>query len=152
MITAGQVIRTMFGLATVVFLAVGFLVEEPRFYAAAGLLGAIWGAWNRVVNWVFGPIGDLSFRLLQGEANLPSPNSQPVADETIRVLELRLERTVSRESDIQAALRLADLYRVIRKDPLRADAIIGMMRKRYPEAPELGKSSRSFPKVEPRDG
>jgi len=80
--------------------------------------------------------------------NLPPPNLRPTAHETIRLLEKRLEVQGSPDADVSAALRLADLYRAVLQDPARANAIIGMMRERYPGNSRLeayrraGKSAR----------
>jgi len=85
---------------------------------------------------VLAPMGQAASRMFFEGANLPAPrNTSPEA--TIRRLEARLEQPLSREADIQAALRLADLYRVARGDQVRAVAIVRMMRARYPDSLEL---------------
>jgi hypothetical protein len=41
------------------------------------------------------------------------------------------------EHEIPAALRLAEIYRKYRHDSHRAEALVGRVRAKYPDAPEL---------------
>lgn len=134
---AGTIIRTGLGLATVAFAIIGTLVgQDLRWYAASGLTGTMWWLWDFLSERIFQPMGHAFARMFFEGGDLPAPpRRNPL--ETIQRLERRLEQPVSRDSDIQAALRLADLYRVINDDDVRAVALIEMMRVRYPDSVEL---------------
>lgn len=129
----GKIIPGGFAFLTLVFAVIGVATGDARWYLASGLGGTLWWLWDFVADYVFAPIGELFFRVLQGDSDLPPANVRPTGEETIGLLEERVERTVSAESDVHAALQLADLYRAFQKDPMRARAVIEMMRARYPD-------------------
>jgi hypothetical protein len=59
-------------------------------------------------------------------------------DDEIADLERRLaDPTLAAEHEIPAALRLAEIYRKYRHDSHRAEALVGRVRAKYPDAPEL---------------
>jgi len=59
-------------------------------------------------------------------------------DDEIADLELRLaDPTLEPEREIPAALRLAEIYRKYRHDARRAEGLVGRVRAKYPDAPEL---------------
>jgi hypothetical protein len=59
-------------------------------------------------------------------------------DDEIADLEHRLaDPTLEAEREIPAALRLAEIYRKYRHDSRRAEGLVGRVRAKYPDAPEL---------------
>ena len=59
-------------------------------------------------------------------------------DDEIADLEQRLaDPTLEPEHEIPAALRLAEIYRKYRHDSRRAEGLVGRVRAKYPDAPEL---------------
>jgi len=59
-------------------------------------------------------------------------------DDEIADLEHRLaDPTLEAEREIPAALRLAEIYRKYRQDSRRAEGLVGRVRAKYPDAPEL---------------
>lgn len=59
-------------------------------------------------------------------------------DDEIADLEMRLaDPTLTAEHEIPAALRLAEIYRKYRHDSRRAEALVGRVRAKYPDAQEL---------------
>lgn len=59
-------------------------------------------------------------------------------DDEIADLEQRLaDPALEPEREIPAALRLAEIYRKYRHDSRRAEGLVGRVRAKYPDAPEL---------------
>lgn len=59
-------------------------------------------------------------------------------DDEVADLERRLaDPHLPPEREIPAALRLAEIYRKYRHDVRRAEALVGRVRAKYPDAPEL---------------
>lgn len=130
----------MFGTATVAFGLIGLAIRgDARWFAASGIFGAIWWAWDLLAAHVFAPLSDWAFRALSGDALGPPPNVRPTLDETIRLLENHLERPTTRQVDINAAIRLEEIYRTIKRDSAKARRAIRIVRERYPDAPELAR-------------
>ncbi len=137
-IGAGRVVRAIFGTATVGFTLIGLLLaRDPRWLAAAAAFGAVWWAWDLLVAHVFAPLEAWTTRTLAGDGLGPPPNVRPTLDETIQLLERHLERPTTRQVDINAAIRLEEIYRAIKRDPAKARRVIRTVRERYPDAPEL---------------
>ena len=128
--------RFAFGAATLLSALLGLTVDE-RWFAASASFGALWWLWDSVWDYLLGPLGDWFGGLITGtfgEEDAPGLT----ADDTIRMLEDHLHGDgVPRHVQIQSALRLEELYRLARKDPAKADAVIRMARDRWPDAPEL---------------
>ncbi len=79
---------------------------------------------------VLGVVGTGVSRMFQG--------SGITLDDEIADLERRLaDPTLPAEHEIPAALRLAEICRKYRHDFRRAEALIGRVRSKYPDAPEL---------------
>ena len=77
-----------------------------------------------------GMAGTVLSRMFQGSAI--------TLDDEIADLELRLaDPTLPAEHEIPAALRLAEIYRKYRHDSHRAERLVGRVRAKYPDAPEL---------------
>ncbi len=58
-------------------------------------------------------------------------------DDTIRLLEGHIERGASRRVEINSAIRLEEIYRMVKKDPAAAGRVIERVRERYPDAVKL---------------
>lgn len=127
----------MFATAAVLFGVLGLLLGEGRLLVAAGLFGTLWTLWDVIWGRVVGPFGTWAFRALSEGPDAPPAADRPTLDDTIRLLESHLEHRAGRHVEIQAALRLEEIYRTVRKDPARARAVLGRVRARYPDAPEL---------------
>ncbi len=137
-VSISTVIRSMFAVATVAFGVLGFASGDPRLFAASGAFGVCWWAWDLVLEYVFSPIEDFARRLLmEGAVGEPPPQTRPTMDDTIRLLESHVRRGASRQVDINSALRLAEIYETVKKDPERARQIIAVVKERYPDAEEL---------------
>jgi hypothetical protein len=132
----GAVGRFMFGVATVLTALLG-LTGDARWFAASGAFGTVWWAWDFLADSVVGPLGGWFLGLLTGSATVEEP-PELTLDDTVRLLESHLSADgVTRHVQIQSALRLAEIYRLNRKDPARAKAVIEQVRARWPDAPEL---------------
>ncbi len=128
--------RTMFGAATVITALLG-LAGDARWFAASGGFGAAWWAWDFLWDNVVGPVGDWFTGMLTGSTSVEEPPDLTL-DDTIRLLESHLAADgVTRHVQIQSALRLAEIYRLNRNDPVKAKAVIEQVRARWPDAPEL---------------
>jgi len=138
-ISASRVVRTVIATATVVFLVLALLVRsDPRLWAAAAACGTLWWLWDVLLDHVLRPFGDwIVETLLGGGVGAPRANTRPTLDDTIRLLESHLERGASRKVEINAAIRLEEIYRTVKNDPARARAVLERVRQRYPDAPEL---------------
>ncbi len=89
------------------------------------------------MEYVFVPTGDWIEQLFTGySVGLPHRDRLSL-DELIRLLDSHLEQGASRQVDVNAAIRLEEIYRMVKKDPERARAVIAKVRERYPDAPEL---------------
>jgi hypothetical protein len=97
-----------------------------KLVAFAGLVLAL----NDVVATYLGMAGAALSRMFHGSAI--------TLDDEIADLEMRLaDPALPAEREIPAALRLAEIYRKYRHDSRRAEALVGRVRTKYPDAPEL---------------
>lgn len=137
-INASKVVRGVFAAGTVTFFVVGLVIgDDPRWFAAAGALGLAWWVWDILVDYVFLPIGDWFFGLLTGHnAGESLGNLRPTIDDTIRLLESHLEHGASEQVCVNAAIRLEEIYRTVKKDSKRGAEVVRSVRERFPEAPE----------------
>lgn len=133
------VIRASFGTATVACLLVAvFARGDPRWFVAAGACGTIWWVWDILWEHVLVPSGDWLLRLLTGQEPIGEKDQlRPTLDDTIRLLENHLQQRASRQVCINAAVRLEEIYRMVKKDPARASRVIEQARELYPDAVEL---------------
>jgi len=138
-ITVGRVIRLLFGTATVALLVFAFAVgRDARLFAAAAVCGTVWWAWDLLSAHVFLPLGDWVMQtVVGGGLGETDTSARPGLDDLIRLLESHLEHGASRQVDINAAIRLEEIYRVVKKDPASARRVVGIVVQRYPDAPEL---------------
>jgi len=142
---ASRIVRSAVGIATMVLLLVAFIVgENAGLFAAAVGCGAVWWAWDLLTAYVVRPLGCwMSQMILGGGLGIDDAGSRPKLDDLIRLLESHLAHSTSRQVDINAALRLAEIYRTVKKDPDRAQAVLEIVRARYPGAPELARHERA---------
>ncbi|UCF40066.1 MAG: hypothetical protein JSW43_10025 [Gemmatimonadota bacterium] len=140
-ISVARVVRRIFGTATIVFAGVGFAVgDDPRWFVASGMCGLMWWGWDLLLAYVFAPVGQwVSDQLVGGGVMGSSAGMRPNLEEMIALLEGHLRRGTSRKVDINAAVRLEEIYRTVKKDPARAREVIRIVRERYPDAPELAR-------------
>jgi hypothetical protein len=136
--------RRLLATATVVAALLG-LVGDARWFAASGAFGIAWWGWDFIWGNVFGPLGSWFTGMLTGTSSVESPPDLTV-DDTIRLLEHHLAADgVPRHVQIQAALRLAEIYRLSKQDPQRAREVLERTRERWPDAPELQPPRESPP-------
>ncbi len=137
-VTASNVVRSVFAIGTVTFFVVGLVIrDDPRWFAAAGTLGAMWWAWDILVDHVFVPLSDWFFGLLTGlSVGEPMNELRPTIEDTIRLLENHLKHGASEQVSVNAAIRLEEIYRSLKKDPARARRVIETVKERFPDAPE----------------
>ena len=143
-VTVSRVGRTAFSAATI-FCGLGGLVlrDDARWFVAAGIFGILWWTWDLLVEHVMGPFGDwVAALFMSGAGDGPPPNIRPSLEDTIRLLESHLGHRASRQVEINAAIRLEEIYRTVKKDPQRAQIVIDRVRERYPDAPELERYDR----------
>jgi hypothetical protein len=130
------IVRAFLATGTAVFAILGLVFRsDPRWFAASGLCGLLWGGWGLLSDHVLHPLAEWSsqflFRSSRGAVTGPI---QSGIQATIRDLEQRLEARLSRESDIRTARVLEEIYRTVRKDPANAARVIAIVRTRYPGA------------------
>lgn len=145
------VVRIAFATATIVFGGLGLVIGDGRLLVAAGAFGVLWTVWDVLWHRIIGPGAEWGFRTLTEGADAAPPNIRPTLDDTIRLLESHLARTASRSVHVQAALRLEEIYRTIRKDPARARAVLDAAQTRYPDAPELAARRDALEAARPTD-
>ena len=136
----GAVVRGFLAVATVVFAAAGFLGGgDARWFAASGAFGTMWLAWDFLVGQLLHPLGEWFSRLWSDGlgSGRDAVNLRPTLDDTIRLLEGHLRPGVARSVVLQAAVRLEEIYRTIKKDPVRARDVIARARELAPGASEL---------------
>jgi hypothetical protein len=131
------VVRSLLAVAAVGFGGVGLIGGDERLLVAAGAFGIIWTIWDLMWERVLGPATDWLTRALTEGVSGPPVDTRPTLDDTIRLLESHLARDTARSVQIQAAVRLEEIYRTVKKDPERAREVIQRVRERYPDAEEL---------------
>lgn len=142
-VTSSRVVRSVLGVATFLMLGVAVLVGDARVYAAAAVFGTVWWLWDLLVDYVFEPLGEWATQhVLGGGLGGADSDLRPDLDELIRLLETHLRHGASRQVDLNAAIRLEEIYRLVKKDPERARRVIELVRSRYPDAPELERYGR----------
>lgn len=143
-LTTGRIVRVIFGTATFLFLGAALVVRsDPRLYAASAVFGTVWWLWDLLVEYVVEPLGQWVVRELLGGGIGATPSGlRPDLDDTIRFLEAHLARGAGRHVDINAAIRLEEIYRLAKKDTAQARRVIEVVRERYPDAPELRRYER----------
>jgi len=128
--------RMLLGTATIVTALLG-LAGDARWFAMSGALGVAWWAWDWLFENVVGPLGSLFTGALTGTADVEEPPDLSL-DDTVRLLEDNLvAEGVTRHVQIQSALRLAEIYRLNKKDPAKADQVIRQVKAKWPDAKEL---------------
>jgi len=137
-ISASKVVRGVFATGTAVFFVVGLLVrDDARWFAAAGTLGLIWWAWDLLLDHIILPLGDWFLGLLSGSgAGERLDDLRPTIDDTVRLLESHIAQDASEQVCVNAAIRLEEIYRMVKKDRDKAREVIQVVREKYPDAPE----------------
>jgi hypothetical protein len=133
------IVRGFMAAATVVFALVGLLVRDARWFAASGAFGVMWLMGDLLTAHFLDPLGDWLSRLWSGlgDAGADTPNLRPTLDDTVRRLEGHLRSGVARSVVVQAAIRLEEVYRTVKNDPVRARDVIARARQLAPDAEEL---------------
>lgn len=139
-LSAGEIVRRVFATATVIFAGLGFVVQtDPRWFVASGACGTMWLTWDLLRDHVMKPLGAWATRITSGEIGAPPLHSRPNLSETVQYLEGHLRGDTSQRVQLNAAIRLEEIYRLVRKDPDRAKAVIRLVRARFPDASELAR-------------
>jgi len=140
-----RIVRAILGIATIALLLVAFGVRTSvELYAIAAVVGTAWWASDLLTEHVFRPFGGwLTDVFLSGGIGIDDATSRPKLDDLIRLLESHVARGTSQQVDINAAIRLEEIYRTVKKDPERGKAILEIVRARYPNAPELMRHERA---------
>jgi hypothetical protein len=135
-ISASKVVRTVFATGTIVFFAVGLVVrDDPRWFMAAGSLGLAWWIWDLLLDHVIVPLGDWFMGLFTGAGASEELGAlRPTIDDTIRLLESHIEQDASEQVCVNAAIRLEEIYRTVKKDQERAREVVALVREKYPDA------------------
>ena len=141
-----RVVRQGFAAAAIVLGAAGLISGEPRAIAAGGAFGIMWTAWDLLMAYIALPLWDLMGDILQGGGGISrsSINLRPTLDDTIRYLHSHIDRDTSRAVDVQSALRLEEIYRLVKKDPAKARAVLEKVLARYPGDRALGERLRVY--------
>jgi hypothetical protein len=136
-----RVVRVVLGTATIALLVLAFVAgRQARLFAAAAAFGTIWWTWDFLMAHVFLPLGDWMMGTVVGGGLGPSDATiRPTLDELVALLERHLERPTSQKVDINAAIRLEEIYRTVRPNPEAARRVIATVCERYPDAPELAR-------------
>jgi hypothetical protein len=135
----GAVVRGFMAAATLVFGAAGLLAGDARWLAASGFFGLLWAAWDFLGAYLFGPLGGWLERLWSGDVGSggAAADLRPTLDDTVRLLEHHLRPGVARSVVMQSAIRLEEIYRTIKDDPVKAQQVIARARELFPGAEEL---------------
>ncbi len=135
----GAVVRGFMAAATLVFALAGLLGGDARWFAASGAFGAMWLAWDFLSAQLFNPLGEWFSRLWTGGvgSGRDAANLRPTLDDTVRLLESHLRPGVARSVVVQAAVRLEEIYRTIKDDPVRAREVIARAKELVSDAEEL---------------
>lgn len=138
-LSVSTVVRGVLGTATVVFLALAVVLHmDPRLLAAAAACGTMWWLWDLFVEYVARPFGAwFTGGIMEGGLGESVSDALPTLDDTIRLLEAHITHHASRHVEINSAIRLEEIFRTVKHDPVRAHAVIAQMLERYPDAPEL---------------
>lgn len=136
-----KVVRRILGTATIAFAGIGFVVGgDPRWFVASGMCGIVWWTWDLLLEYILMPVGDwVADQLIGGGVMGSSAGMRPNLEETIALLEGHLRRGTSRRVDINAAIRLEEIYRTVKGDAARAREVIRIARERYPDASQLAR-------------
>jgi hypothetical protein len=135
----GVIVRRFLAVATLAFGIGGLWLRAPGAFVAAGALGTMWWAWDLLNDNVFTPFGDWLSGLLTGDALAPDDSDPLTLDETARLLEHRLQPGVAPHIVVQAAIRLEEIYRLGKQDPVRARGVIQRARELVGNVAELAR-------------
>ena len=143
-IRVSTVIRGFFGTATIGSLLIALLIGDARWYAISAACGLVWWAWDLLLEYFLVPLGDWFMGIVTGGVTDQSASQTRLTlEDTIRLLENHLQHHTAPKVDINAAIRLEEIYRTVKKDPERARRVIEIVLERYPDAPELERYRRT---------
>ena len=135
-------VRIILGAASWGALGIALWTKDLRWAAASCGFGTFWWFSDFFGSRIFRPFGGLVLQVFRGGPGRPVLDQRTIHD-AMSELEIQvLDQATSREVQIQAALRLSDLYRVINQDEVRAEAVMNLVRGRFPDAVELTKIPR----------
>jgi hypothetical protein len=102
------------------------------------LVGILWAAWG-FLGGLFGQIVEPAGHFLANQftGNLPMPEQNFSIDEQTARLEHLLRQGLSRHHELLIGVRLAEIYRTHQRDTAKSAALLGRLREKYPDAPEL---------------
>lgn len=137
--------------AVVVMATIGFVIawvaEGHIDDKMAAFLGVLWMFWI-IASDVRRTLIDPATRWVRGQVVGGVADGVPMitADEEIAYLErLAADPAADRHRQIIGGIRLAELYRTVRKDQAKSDALLSQLAARYPDAPELEIARRFTP-------
>jgi len=141
----GRIVRVVLGVATIALLVFAFGVRNSlQLWAIAAAVGTAWWASDILTVHVFRPFGEwMTDVFMSGGVGVDDAASRPKLDDLIRLLESHIARGTSQKVDINAAIRLEEIFRTVKKDPARAKAVMEIVRTRYPNAQELMRHERA---------
>ena len=136
-----SIVGRVLGLATAACLVAALIMrlssgQMP--WALVGLAGTLWATWGFIgglFSWLFEPAGRFLADQLTGNVSLPI-TPETLDEETAR-FERMLSQGLDRHHEILVAIRLAEIYRINQRDPVKSDALLARLRAKYPDAPEL---------------
>ncbi len=136
-VSAFGIFRSTLALSTWGSLGIGAWTGDVRWFVASGAFGTLWWTADSLVEWAIRPLVDLLGQVIQGSVRTSSSQVGPSLEDTVSRLEAHIDNNAARAVQIQAALKLSDIYRAVYKDAVRAQAILALARTRFPDAPEL---------------
>lgn len=144
------VVRGVF-FAVVSLASIGFVIawvaEGHIDGQMAALLGVLWMFWV-IASDLRRMIIDPVTRYVRGQVVGGVADGVPMitADEEITYLEkLANDPKADRHRQIMGGIRLAELYRTVRHDQTRSDAVLAKLKAQYPDAKELEVARRFTP-------
>jgi hypothetical protein len=131
------ILQIVFAGGTVLFAVAGFFADEgTKLFAASGACGVLWWGWDLLVGHVLTPIEYWMEDMTVGGALRYEAHNWSL-DDRVAMLEDRIVNGQTMRLQIQAAIRLEEIYRLQKKNEQRAREVIEVMKARYPDAPEL---------------
>ena len=120
-----------------VVVSVGTRPIEWRLVTLVLTLWAAWSFFDGLFGTVFEPLGRFMTSALTGGV-MPGGTAITIEQETAMLEHLvHTEPAPPRHRVVLAGIRLAEIYRTHQHDTAKAEALIGRLLERYPEAPEL---------------
>lgn len=111
-------------------------------WTIVGFAAALWAAYGFLTTIVdnLADLGRFIGNQFTGNVALPVPQDT-IDDQTAR-LERMLAQPLERHREILIGIRLAEIYRTHQIDQAKSDALLELLRTKYPDAPELFHNDR----------